>query len=117
LPAALKQVLVDEHEALKKGLRLPPVPRNPSVAEILLQYVEESRASGQVVDGEEQVPPPLSTHTPPPSLFPHCVHDIMKRHTTWGASDLHLTQCGRGHGCQAKGLRFESDFHLQYTAL
>jgi len=54
LPAALKQVLLDEHEAVKKGLRLPAVPRKPSVSEILQQYVEESRASGQVVDAQEQ---------------------------------------------------------------
>jgi len=70
LPAALKQVLLDEHEAVKKGLRLPAVPRKPSVSEILQQYVEESRASGQVVDAQEQVWPSVFclpfTKTPPP---------------------------------------------------
>lgn len=56
LPAALKQVLVDEHEAFSKGKRLPPLPRKPCVADILHRYVEESRQARQVVDVEEQVP-------------------------------------------------------------
>lgn len=54
LPAALKQILVDEHASVEKGLRLPPLPHKPTVTEILNQYVEESRATRQIVEVEEQ---------------------------------------------------------------
>lgn len=55
LPAALKQLLIDEHEAVKKGKKLPSLPRKPSVVDILHQYVTESRQSRQAYDLEEQV--------------------------------------------------------------
>lgn len=46
---------MDEHEAVNKGKRLPPLPRKPSVVDILEQYVSESRHARQLVDLEEQV--------------------------------------------------------------
>ena len=55
LPAALKQILLDEHTATKKGLRLPPLPRKPSVADILDRYIEDSREERQIAELEEQV--------------------------------------------------------------
>ena len=55
LPASLKEVLVSENEALKKGLRLPTIPRKPSVMEILNQYMEECRVPNQDVNIEERV--------------------------------------------------------------
>lgn len=54
LPAALKEVLVNEHEAFKKGLRLPPIPRKPSVMDILNEYVRECQAPGPSVSPEEK---------------------------------------------------------------
>ena len=56
LPATLKEVLVYENEAFKKGLRFPTaVPRKPSVVEILNQYVRECQAPNQAVNMEERV--------------------------------------------------------------
>lgn len=55
LPAALKEVLVSENEAFKRGLQLPPIPRKPSVVDILNQYVEEHKVAGQALYVEERV--------------------------------------------------------------
>ena len=55
LPAALKEILVNEHEAFKKGLKLPPIPRKPSVMDILNEYVKECHTPGPNVTPEEKV--------------------------------------------------------------
>ena len=54
LPAALKQVLLDDWERVEGG-SLAPLPRRPSVAALLQQYVDACRTSRELVEPEEEV--------------------------------------------------------------
>ena len=54
LPAALKQVLLDDWERVKGG-GVFPLPRRPSVATLLQQYVDSCRTSRELVEPEEEV--------------------------------------------------------------
>ena len=55
LTSDLKQVLLDESEAYSRGLKGPKLPRTPSVADILLKYVESERGFRHSTDVQEQV--------------------------------------------------------------
>ena len=54
LPAALKQVLLDDWERVE-GATLVPLPRRPSIATLLQRYVDSCRTSRDVVEPEEEV--------------------------------------------------------------
>ena len=54
LPAALKQVLLEDWERVE-GNALVALPRRPSIATLLQQYVDSCRTSRDVVEPEEEV--------------------------------------------------------------
>ena len=54
LPAALKQVLLEDWERVE-GNALGALPRRPSIATLLQQYVDSCRTSRDVVEPEEEV--------------------------------------------------------------
>ena len=78
LPAALKQVLLEDWERVEGGT-LVPLPRRPSIATLLQQYVDSCRTSRDVVEPEEEVC--LFRASAQTLLCPHCM----------GTSKYHFT--------------------------
>ena len=55
LPASLKQLLLDGHQAFSKGQKLPRLPHSPTVGDILQRYLEERTGEKQLIDPREEV--------------------------------------------------------------
>lgn len=62
IPAALKKILVEDHEAVVSGGRLVPLPRRPTVHEVLQQYVEEAVVARNSADTEDEIAHGLRTY-------------------------------------------------------
>ena len=52
LPLQLKQVLLDEYDAVAGHNEVPALPRKPCVADILSQYVDQSNSEGLAFEVE-----------------------------------------------------------------
>jgi hypothetical protein len=60
LPALLKQKLLDDWERVEKG-SIVPLPRRPSINDIMQQYVDAGKTNKDLVEPEEEVLSPLFT--------------------------------------------------------
>ncbi|KAK9820555.1 hypothetical protein WJX72_011618 [[Myrmecia] bisecta] len=62
VPPALKKVLLDDWERITRDGKLVPLPRRPSVRDILQQYVDANRAKKDLTDAEEEIASGLRTY-------------------------------------------------------
>jgi hypothetical protein len=62
IPPALKQKLVEDHDAVRKEGKVLPVPRTPCVEEVLASYVRSRPASATADTDAQQVANGLRTY-------------------------------------------------------